>query len=66
MERPQPQNQVVSLFTSKPVVADKTSTTQRMVQRPTYTSTLVVLIHTSEQPQAHQATSGFTIPLIVA
>ena len=61
MERPQPQNQVVSPFTLKPMVVDKTSTTQRMEQRPTYTSTSVVHIHTSAQPQAHQATYGHTI-----
>ena len=66
MERPQPQNQVVSPSISKPVVMDKTSTTQRMVQRHTYTSTLVVPIHTSEQPQVHQAISGFITPLMVA
>ena len=51
MVRPQPQNQVVSPFTSKPVVMAKTFTTPTTVQRHTYTSTLVVLIHTSEQQQ---------------
>ena len=66
MEKPQPQNQVVSPFTSKPVVMAKTFTTPIMVQRHTYTSTLAVLIHTSEQPQVHQAISGFTIPLMAA
>ena len=66
MERPQPQNQVVSPFTSKPMVVAKTSTTQRMEQRPTYTSTLVVHIHTLAQPQAHQATYGHTILHIAA
>ena len=66
MERPQPQNQVVSQSILKPVVMAKTSTTQRMVQRHTYTSMLVVHIHISEQPQVHQAISGFITPLMVA
>ena len=66
MARPQPQNQVVSPFTSKPMVVAKTSTTPRTVQRHTYTSMSVVLIHTSEQQQAFHQPHGSIIPLMVA
>ena len=66
MVRPQPQNQVVSPFTSKPMVLDKTYTILRMVQRHTYTSMSVDHIHTSEQQQAFHPQHGFIIlPMVV-